>query len=526
MNGKTVDIVAENISKLKELFPETFTESKVNFEALKEVLSSFVDDRAEHYSFTWNGKSKARRIAQTPSTGTLRPCKEESVDWDTTQNIFIEGDNLEVLKLLQKSYHKKVKMIYIDPPYNTGRDFVYKDNFRDNIKNYKKTTDQVDGGGHNLSDNPEISGRYHTNWLNMMYPRLKLARNLLRDDGAIFISIDDNEASNLRKICDEIFGEKNFIAQLVWEKKKKGSFLSSTITRVKEYIFIFAKSRDSFPGLIGEIARSEETYPAINNTNARAERIIKKGIPSKFREKDHYVPSGSKISSGTTEMILLSNLVIKNGILFEDVKVDSNWIYSQGVLDKYAEEKSMYITQNLYFRRIVTDPRTKMLKDLLPMRGSKEAGFDFKYSDNLFDDGWGTNEDGFNELHELLGAHSLMSFPKPSKLISKLALSATRLDKNAIILDFFAGSATTAHAVMKLNIGDSGERKYIMVQLPETTAKDTEAFKAGYKTIAEISKERIRRAAAKIKGENPGYEGDLGFKVFKLDFSFKDVEIL
>lgn len=209
VDSQSMDIVADNISKLKELFPEAFSEGKVDFDALKEVLGDYIDGREERYSFTWNGKSKARMLAQTPSTGTLRPCKEESVDWDNTQNLFIEGDNLEVLKLLQKSYHKKVKMIYIDPPYNTGKDFVYKDNFKDNIKNYKEITGQVDGEGRNLSNNPETSGRYHTDWLNMMYPRLKLARNLLKDDGVIFISIDDNEIANLKKICDEIFGEEN-----------------------------------------------------------------------------------------------------------------------------------------------------------------------------------------------------------------------------------------------------------------------------------------------------------------------------
>ena len=214
VDSKSMDIVADNISKLKELFPEVFTEGKVDFDALKEVLGGYIDGREERYSFTWNGKSKARMLAQTPSTGTLRPCKEESVDWDTTQNLFIEGDNLEVLKLLQKSYHKKVKMIYIDPPYNTGKDFVYKDNFKDNIKNYKEITGQVDGEGKNLSSNPETSGRYHTDWLNMMYPRLKLARNLLKDEGVIFISIDDSEQGNLKSICNEVFGEENFITQL------------------------------------------------------------------------------------------------------------------------------------------------------------------------------------------------------------------------------------------------------------------------------------------------------------------------
>ena len=244
MDGKTMDIVAENVGKLKELFPEAFTEGKVDFEALKEVLGTFVDDRDERYSFTWNGKSKARMIAQTPSTGTLRPCKEESVDWDTTQNIFIEGDNLEVLKLLQKSYHKKVKMIYIDPPYNTGKDFVYKDNFKDNIKNYKEITGQVDGEGRNLSNNPETSGRYHTDWLNMMYPRLKLARNLLKDDGVIFISIDDNEIDNLRKLCSEIFGEENFVSELVW---KSGRTAAAHFTNEHEYILCFAKDKPTLP---------------------------------------------------------------------------------------------------------------------------------------------------------------------------------------------------------------------------------------------------------------------------------------
>jgi adenine-specific DNA-methyltransferase len=227
MDGKTIDIVAENITKLKALFPEAVTEGKIDFDVLKEMLGEYVDDRDERYSFTWNGKTRTRMLAQTPSTGTLRPCPEESVDWETTQNIFIEGDNLEVLKLLQKSYHKKIKAICIDPPYNTGHDFVYKDDFKDNIKNYKAITGQIDGEGRNISSNPETSGRYHTDWLNMMYPRLKLARNLLRDDGVIFIHIDDNEVANLRKMCDEIFGEENFVANVVWEKNMRRQMMQN-----------------------------------------------------------------------------------------------------------------------------------------------------------------------------------------------------------------------------------------------------------------------------------------------------------
>ena len=516
MDGKTMDIVAENVGKLKELFPEAFTEGKVDFEALKEVLGTFVDDRDERYSFTWNGKSKARMIAQTPSTGTLRPCKEESVDWDSTQNIFIEGDNLEVLKLLQKSYHKKVKMIYIDPPYNTGKDFVYRDNFKDNIKNYKEITGQVDGEGRNLSNNPETSGRYHTDWLNMMYPRLKLARNLLKDDGVIFISIDDNEASNIRKLCDEIFGEENFVTQLVWEKKKKGTFLSNTITSVKEYVFVYAKYKYQFSGLIGEINSNQETYPCVNASNKREIRRIPPGIASKYREKNHFLPKGSTISVTTMDLVLHSDLVIKDGVLAEELVIEGNWRYRQDLMEEYALNQELYITQDLYLRRIVNEPREKTLKDLLPRVGENEESTHKSLDiNNLFADGWGSNEDGEEELRQLLEAKGLMDFPKPRKLIEKLCVSIR--DADAIVLDFFAGSGTTAHAVMHLNSLDNGNRKFVLVQLPEFCDDKTEAFKSGYKTIAEISKERIRRSAAKIKEENSEYDGDLGFKVFKLD---------
>ena len=242
LDGKSKDLVNENIEKLKEIFPEVFSEGKIDFSKLEEELGKFTEKSDERYNFTWNGKSEAKKIALTPSTGTLRPCKEESKDWDTTQNLYIEGDNLEVLKLLQKSYHKKVKMIYIDPPYNTGKDFVYKDNFRDNIKNYLEITGQVDSDGNKLSTNSETSGRYHSDWLNMMYPRLKLARNLLKDDGVIFISIDDNEVSNLRKLCDEIFGEDNFISLLSVENNPKGRKNSKFISVSNEYCLIYCKN--------------------------------------------------------------------------------------------------------------------------------------------------------------------------------------------------------------------------------------------------------------------------------------------
>ncbi len=241
-DGSSKNIVQENVEKLKTIFPEIFTEGKVDFDKLKETLGEYVEDQEERYNFTWHGKSLARRMAQTPSTGTLRPCKEESKNWDTTQNLFIEGDNLEVLKLLQKIYHKKVKMIYIDPPYNTGKEFIYPDNYRDNLDTYLAYTGQKDSEGYNFSTNTELSGRYHTNWLNMMYPRLKLARNLLCEDGVIFISTDDNEVSNLRKLCDEIFGEENFIAGLIW-KKRDGAPNDRKMGNIHEHIIVYGKNR-------------------------------------------------------------------------------------------------------------------------------------------------------------------------------------------------------------------------------------------------------------------------------------------
>ncbi len=545
---QTPDLTDKNIEQIAALFPNVITEVRdengnlikaVDFDLLKQVLSkNLVEADDERYRLDWPGKKASLLKANTPITKTLRPCREESVNFDITENLYIEGDNFEVLKILQESYLGKVKMIYIDPPYTTGSDFIYKDDFKQSKEEYEEELGLENEEGEKLFKNTDSNGRFHSDWLSMMYERLVVARDLLKDDGVIFISIDDNEVHNLRKICDEIFGEENFVSQLVWEKKKKGAFLSGAVTNVKEYLFVYVKAKELFSGLIGEIARSEETYPVIKTTNSRGVRIIRKGIASKFRENNHYVPKGTRISSGNMEMILLSDMVIKNNILTEDLTVDSNWIYSQDLLNKYADNKSLYVTQDLYFRRVVTEPRTKMLKDLLPMKGKETTGFDFKITDNLFNDGWGTNEDGFDELHDLLGAQSLMSFPKPSKLIAKLALSSTRFDQEALVLDFFSGSATTAHAVMQLNAEDNGNRKFIMVQLPEKTDEKSEAYKAGYKTIAEIGKERIRRAGKKILselksktqqlklGEEPVdiSKLDIGFRVYKTDdTNMKDV---
>lgn len=525
------NLTQDNVARIQELFPNCVTEARgedgsvklaVDFDLLRQELAdSIVEGPQERYHLNWPGKWEALLTSNAPIAKTLRPCREESVAFDSTQNLFIEGDNLDALKLLQETYLGKVKMIYIDPPYNTGNDFIYEDDFAEDAENYLRRSNQKDEEGNRLLANPVSNGRFHSDWLSMIYSRLRLARNLLVEDGVIFASIDDNECQNLRKVLDEIFGESNFISQLVWEKKKKGAFLSGSSTNVKEYVIAYAKNITSFKGLIGEIARGEETYPVIKTTNSRGERTIKKGIPSKYREKNHRVEAGSRISSGNMEMILLSDLVIKDGVLAEDVKVDSNWIYSQELLDKYAADKSLYVTQDLYFRRVVSEPREKMLKDLLPMKGNLSTGFQFVFSDDLFSDGWGTNEDGFDELHAIFGAQSVMSFPKPSKLIAKLILSACRFDPECVVLDFFAGSATTAHGVVTLNSQDGGNRKFIMIQLDEKCDEKSEAFKAGYKTIAEVSKERVRRVGKKIlEGQcHDGWNKDVGFRVLKVDTS-------
>ena len=525
------NLTQDNIARIRELFPGCVTEANgvdgvvklvVDFDQLRQELAeSVVEGPQERYHLNWPGKREALLMANAPIAKTLRPVPSESVDFESTKNLFIEGDNLDALKLLQETYLGKVKMIYIDPPYNTGNDFVYKDDFSEKADEFFVRSNQRDLEGNRLLANPQSNGRFHSDWLSMIYSRMRLARNLLSEDGVIFTSIDDGECQNLRKVLDEIFGESNFVAQLVWEKKKKGAFLSGSSTNVKEYVIAYAKSISSFKGLVGEIARGEETYPVIKTTNSRGVRTIKKGIPSKYKAKNHRVEAGSRISSGNMEMILLSDLVIKDGVLAEDVKVDSNWIYSQVLIDKYAEDKSLYVTQDLYFRRVVTEPREKMLKDLLPMKGDQSTGFDFTFSDDLFADGWGTNEDGFDELHELFGMQSLMSFPKPSKLLAKLTLAACRSYPDCVVLDFFAGSATTAHGVLTLNSQDGGNRKFIMVQIPEACDEASEAFKAGYKTIAELGKERIRRAGKRLLAGacHASWNKDIGFRVLKIETS-------
>jgi len=515
LSMESPDMAAQNIDHIAALFPNCVTEMldeehstpekkvykrAVNFELLKQMLSPDVVDGDEAYEFTWVGKKAAIVEANKPIRKTLRPCVAESKDWDTTENLYIEGDNLEVLKLLQESYLGKVKMIYIDPPYNTGNDFIYADDFMRSQEEENEQMGMYDEDENRLFKNTDTNGRFHSDWCSMIYSRLMLARNLLSEDGVIFISIDDNEQENLKKICDEVFGGQNFVAQLVWEKKKKGSFLSNSITNVKEYILIYCKNILTFDGLIGEINSDTETYPCINAVNKRELRTIPAGIESKYKEQDFFMPKGSEISDTTMSIVLHTDLVIKAGRLAQELVLEGNWRYSQEAMRQYAEKGELYITRDLYLRRIVNDTRYKTLKDLLPRVGEK-SDLSHKASielDNLNSSGWGSNEDADEELRLIFGVQKLLDYPKPVRLIEKV-LASYRKTTEDIILDFFSGSATTAHAVMQLNAEDGGHRKFIMVQLPEKCNEASEAYKAGYTNICEIGKERIRRAGEKIQ---------------------------
>jgi len=514
LDGKTPDIAEENIGKLKQLFPEVFTEGKIDFGKLGQVLGEYVEDSNERYNFTWNGKGRALRLSQTPSLGTLRPCKEESKDWDTTQNLYIEGDNLEVLKLLQKSYYGKVKMVYIDPPYNTGKDFVYKDDFHDSLENYKKITGQIDNDGKAISTNAETSGRYHTDWLNMMYPRLRLARNLITDDGVIFISIDDNEVANLKKICNEVFGEDNYVADVIMRSNPRGSQEPFGISREHEYLVCYAKSPQGIYSIVGQKRDdddSEFNFTLENGKKARLLGLRKRG--GDWRRSDRpnmfyplYVnPNDNSVSVDKTETHFIEVLPLRPD------GEESRWTWG---IDTAKERIS-----DLYGKEIIRNgERTFDIYRIDPLE-SPDGSIKREKLKSVWLDKELNYQSARQYLRELFGSSEIFDFPKPPEMIIKLLSSLNTND--GIILDFFSGSATTAHAVMQLNAEDGGNRKYIMVQLPETTDEKSDAYKAGYTTICEIGKERIRRAGEKIK-EEKGLEAlnlDVGFKVLKLDTS-------
>ena len=501
--------VEDNITKIAQLFPDCVTETVdersgqpkhlIDFEKLKQNLSdSVISERAERYQFTWPDKSKAILLANSPINATLRPCREDSVDFDNTQNLYIEGDNLDVLKCLKETYLHKVKMIYIDPPYNTGNDFVYEDDFAQSSEEYLANSGQFDEQGNRMFTNAESNGRFHTDWLNMIYPRLKVARDLLTDDGVIFISIDDNEVENLRKVCDEVFGEQNFVDCLHWKKKKQPSFLAKHTAKVMEYVIVYAKNTFKLEKLSVEKV-SDYNKKVININNKISSRIFKPGVRVKSEEQTGIIKAG--VYTGRSMDVEYKNdIYYENGRTTNEVEVVSKFSDSQSNIDTFIQKDLLYITKNFLLRRDVGEEAAEKRKSI---------------TDLLLND-YGDNQESDKEFLELFDK-KYFDYTKPIKLIYNLVKS--NFTEEGIILDFFSGSATTAHAVMQLNSEDGGNRKFIMVQLPEKTDEKSEAFKAGYKNICEIGKERIRRAGKKIKKESPLTTQDLdtGFRVLKLD---------
>ena len=492
------DKVQENIEKIQKLFPNAVTEVlrdgkptlAVDFDVLKQEMSNvLIDDREERYQMTWPDKKKSILLANSPISATLRPCKEESVDFDNTQNLYIEGDNLDVLKLLQETYLGKIKMIYIDPPYNTGNDFVYNDDFAMDSDEYADVSGQYDEQGNRLFQNTENNGRFHTDWLNMIYPRLKVAKDLLADDGVIFISIDDNEQANLKKICDEIFGETNFVSCMIWKSKSGGANDVSTVACDSEYVLIYSKNIELLQFNLDTEAQVTTSYNQVDSDGRRysLDRLDKQSLG--YQSSLDFPIIGP---DGKTYIVEHKN---------PDVKV-ARWRWGkETVKERYNELVFKY-----------------------PYVYTKNYEKDGSIARNLLvDDRFGRTRTGKTEVAELFNKVAYFSFPKPTKLIKYLMKLATL--SNSTILDFFSGSATTAHAVMQLNAEDGGNRKFIMVQLPEKCDEKSEAYKAGYKTICDIGKERIRRAGKRIKEENPSATNlDIGFRVLKLDSSnMKDV---
>lgn len=488
--SQSMDIEKADLEKFRAVFPQCFSEGKLDISKLLALFGEYDDNDFEKYKFEWKGKSECYRIAGKRSTGTLRPCVEESVNFDTTNNIYIEGDNLEVLKLLQSSYYNKIKMIYIDPPYNTGNDFVYEDDFADPMAKYKEVTQQT------TKSNPETMGRFHTNWLNMMYPRLRLAANLLRDDGVIFISIDENEITNLKKVCNEVFGEENYIGSFIWRKKDGGGQAKEYFVIEHEFIVVYRKSQQ-LVWYDKEEARDIAQYNKSDERgNFKITKLAKWGNTA--RREDRPSMYFSLIAPDGTETFPIApdgndgrwrvgrermNELLQNDLVHWEMK-EGKWI-------PYEKE---------YFANQV-----KVLKQRSILYDVANTG------------------DGSNVLTGLFSTKDMFENPKPIELV-KVFLEATTKD-NDIILDFFSGSATTAHAVMQLNAEDGGNRQFIMVQLPELCDEKSEAYKAGYKNICDIGKERIRRAGKKLT-ENNGQLAleekkplDIGFKVFKLDTS-------
>lgn len=499
MRMESIDMTAQNIEKISALFPNCITEMKdtdgkpkkaINFDLLRQMLSGDVIEGDEAYEFTWVGKKAAIVEANKPIRKTLRPCKEESVNWDNTENLYIEGDNLEVLKLLQESYLGKVKMIYIDPPYNTGNDFIYRDDFKQSAADYDEDSGVYDEDGNRMFKNTDTNGRFHSDWCSMIYSRLLLARNLLTDDGVIFISIDDNEVKDLMSICDEVFGSLNFLATFTWQKKYGPANDAKGVSATHEYILLYGKNANQWaPGLL---PRSDEQLKAYKNPDNDPRGV--------WRASD----LSARTYSASCDYIITG----PTGIKFSPPPSRSWIVNEEG------------------YQRMLVDNRITFGADGTGRPMQKK--FITEVKDGITPETWlprekgGDNKIARYELKEIF-PENLFDTPKPSKLIKYLETIAGTKDTD-IILDFFSGSATTAHAAMQQNAEDSEHRKFIMIQLPEPCDEKSEAYKAGYSNICEIGKERIRRAAKKIAEEHPDAKFDGGFRVLKLDdTNMKDV---
>ena len=496
------DLTQANIDKLaaiSELFPNCVTEAldakgvlskSVDFDQLRQELSAtLVEGPQERYQLNWPGKREALLTANAPIAKTLRPCRDESVDFDTTQNLFIEGDNLDALKLLQETYLNKVKMIYIDPPYNTGNDFIYEDDFAEDSASYFERSNQKDESGNRLAANTESNGRFHSDWLSMIYTRLKLARNLLRDDGVIFVSIDDNEQANLKRLCDEVFGEENFVSTIVWEKRYSPQNAVKWFSESHDFVIVFAKNKQNwFPNLL---ERSDEMNARYKNPDNDPRGVWK--------------PADSTAQGGHGTKTQFYEVIAPNGKR-HSLPNGRCWLYTESVL------RTMIADNRIWFGADGNNvPAIKRF--LSEVKQGTACQTIWKYADV------GHSQEAKKEVNDLFPERTVFDTPKPTRLIKRMLEVAT--DKNDIALDFFSGSATTAHAVMQLNASDGGSRRFILVQLPEACSDDSEPGKAGFKTIAEISKERIRRAGIKIKtdSEITSPDLDIGFRVLKIDSS-------
>ena len=509
---ESVDMTAQNIENIGALFPNCITETfdkngepkkAINFEILKQMLSNDVLEGDEAYEFTWVGKKASIVEANKPIRKTLRPCKEESLDWDKTENLYIEGDNLEVLKLLQESYLGKVKMIYIDPPYNTGNDFIYNDDFKMSIEEYAEEQGEYDDEGNRMFKNTETNGRFHSDWCSMMYPRLMLARNLLSDDGVIFISIDDKEQDNLKKICDEVFGADNFISTFIRKSSYGEKTAKPKINRHHEYFHIYSKYKYIL-SKYETIRGKENEYTEYSNPD---------NDPKGEWKKDSLL---IKIDTGRKGLA-------RYGIFNPYLKITD---YPPVYYDESNRKQWHYIEDT--FKNLLENNQVIFYKTLEEKGNSEYSFYIKKYKpvnityrniSSIFAiDNEYTNSKGTKDFVDVMGNNFFM-YPKPEKFIRDIVGLIN--DNSAIVMDFFSGSSTTANAVMQLNAEDGGNRKFIMVQLPEKTDEKSEAYKAGYKNICEIGKERIRRAGQKIHEDNKDKEGienlDIGFRVLKLD---------